>query len=327
MNFRTLEFIVEYSQENKGEHVIQYSVVSNLTLLSDEMLSFIKRNNISVSTSIDGPEALHNKNRPDSLGQGSYYRVQDKIKIIRDAGVELGAIETTTRAALSIPEEIVNLYLQLGFKSIFIRPLTPLGKAKKEWNTIGYQPEAFIDFYKKALARIIEVNLSGQLLREDHAMILLQRISGYPMNYMELRSPCGGGVGQIAYYPDGKVFTCDEARMLYETGDPSFLLGEVFNSQYNDLVGNRICRTVCSSSILESLPSCCDCVYQPYCGTCPVINYALYGDIIEKKPNNYRCIIYKGILDVIFSYLQQGDPDIMRIFDSWIKRGEECSYE
>ena len=47
------------------------------------------------------------------------------------------------------------------------------------------------------------------------------------MNYMELRSPCGAGVGQLAYYADGDIFTCDEGRMLHEMGQSTFRLGNV----------------------------------------------------------------------------------------------------
>ena len=169
---------------------------------------------------------------------------------------------------------------------------------------------------------IIAINQSGRLMREDHATILLKRIQGSPLNYMELRSPCGGGVGQLAYYCDGTVFTCDEARMFYEMGNSAFCLGNVRQSQYKDLVSTRVCRSVCSSSVLESLPSCSDCVYQPYCGTCPVVNYALYDDIIERKPNSYRCAIYKGILDILFNLIQKNDQSILHIFASWTTHWE-----
>ncbi len=103
---------------------------------------------------------------------------------------------------------------------------------------------------------------------------------------MELRSPCGATLGQMSYYYDGNIFTCDEGRMLYEMGDSSFLLGNVYNDSYMDMIGSDICKTLCKSSIIESLPKCNNCVYQPYCGTCPVVNYASDKDLFSKNPKD-----------------------------------------
>ena len=71
--------------------------------------------------------------------------------MVRDAGLHVGAIETTTRRSLREPDEIVNTYAGLGFESVFIRPLTPLGRAGQSWDEVGYSSEAFLEFYEKAI--------------------------------------------------------------------------------------------------------------------------------------------------------------------------------
>ena len=86
---------------------------------------------------------------------------------------------------------------------------------------------------------------------------------------------------------------------------------------YADLINNSVCKTVCASSILETIPTCCDCVYQTYCGTCPVVNYALDGDVIEKQPRGYKCRVYSGILDYLFSKFLENDNETMRILNTW----------
>ena len=81
----------------------------------------------------------------------------------------------------------------MGLKSIFIRPLTPLGCANKDWNIVGYSAEEFnVEFYNKAFDYILQLNMNGTEISEGHATIFLSKIlHGYPVNYMELRSPCG----------------------------------------------------------------------------------------------------------------------------------------
>ena len=104
--------------------------------------------------------------------------------------------------------------------------------------------------------------------------------------------------------------------MLAEMGNPTFCLGNVYKDNYNSIMESKVCRITCQASVLEGLPSCCDCVYHPYCGVCPVINLALENNIYERRPNNYRCRIYQGILDTLFELIE--DKEVEAIFTSWI---------
>ena len=317
LNFETVKFIVDYTEVHKEKHEIKYNLVSNLTLITDEMLDFFQEHNFGISTSIDGPEMIHNANRPFQDGTGTFDKVVDSVRRTRERGIHVGAIQTTTRETLLYPIESVRAYKELGFESIFIRPLTPLGRATHNWDKVGYSPEEFLTFYTQALDEMIQINRIERFLKEDHAAILLCKISGMSINYMELRSPCGASIGQLAYYADGDVFSCDEGRMLHEMGDQTFRLGSVSENTFAEIINNGVCKTVCASSILETIPSCCDCVYQPYCGTCPVVNYAHSRDIIEKVPRGYRCKIYSGMLDYLFKLMLDGNENVIEILKTW----------
>lgn len=317
LNYPIIKHIVEYTEKKNENHDIRFNLVSNLTLLTDDMITFFAEHKVGVSTSVDGHQLLHDRNRPFKSGAGSFEKVAQSVHRLRAAGISVGAIQTTTRESLKYPKQIVQAYHELGFDGIFIRPLTPLGKASKAWEKIGYSPSEYLSFYTACMEEIIAMNKAGIGMHEDHSAILLGRVSGRFVNYMELRSPCGAGIGQLAYFTDGNIFTCDEGRMLYEMGDDSFCLGNVFDSTYSDIIKSGNCSAVCSASILESIPGCCDCVYQPYCGTCPVVSFSQTGDIIEKTPRGYRCQIYGGMLDYLFTRLLENDDEIRRIFETW----------
>lgn len=318
LNFEVLKYIVEYTESVKKDKHISYNVVSNLVLLTDEIIDFFKQNKISISTSLDGPASVQNRNRVFISGEGSYDVVIEKMHLLSNNGLKFGAIQTTTKYSLNHAHEIIDEYLKSGLNYIFIRPLTQLGMAAEEWNEIGYSPAEFIEFYKQAMEYIIELNINGTYIQEGHASILLPKIlQGIGTNYMELRSPCGVGYGQMAYYYDGNIYTCDEGRMLAEMGHKSFLLGNV-NNTYEELVCSNTCKAACGASVLESTPACCDCVYQPYCGVCPVVNFVTENNILSLKANNFRCTIYKGILDIIFNYLYDNYEPIIDVFRRWI---------
>lgn len=322
LNFDVVADMIEYSKElNKdNKKNIEYTIVTNLIALTDEKLDFLNRNNVSICTSLDGCQSVHDHNRKLRSGDGTYDKLKQSIDKIKSTGKPVGAIETTTRFSLNYPKEIVDEYISMGLNGIFLRPLTPLGFAEAFWNEIGYTADEFMEFYNTAFSYILEVNKKGLLFSELHATYFLRKmLHGDADNYMELRSPCGAGIGQMSYYYNGNVYTCDEGRMMGEAGNDTFLLGNVYTDSYNDLMENRKCRTVCAASVVESLPECCDCAFHPYCGVCPVVAFAGNGDIFPREPFDFRCKVYMGIMNILFDILQNGDSDLINILYSWIE--------
>lgn len=319
LNWDILQHIVEYTEAHKGRHVVDYSVVTNLSLMTPDRLAFLMKYHVGISTSLDGNAEVHNSNRPFIDGQETFDIVQKQIHYLQEQGVHVGAIETTTRKGLQYSKELIDVYYAAGLHSVFIRPLTPLGYAVNNWKKIGYTPEEFLIFYKKCFEYIMEMNLRGIFMREGHAAIFLRKILCQDgENYMELRTPCGGVTGQIAYFYNGDIYTCDEGRMLGEMGDQLFRLGNVCNDTFDKVICSSACQAMMAASCLESVPECSDCAYLPYCGTCPVLNYSEYGDIFPSRPGGYKCRIYKGMLDILFEFLSRNDEHINRVLRSWI---------
>ncbi len=314
--FDLIKYIIQRGEEILTGKEVRYSLVSNLIMLTEEMAAFFEEHHVSISASLDGPKELHDCNRPQISGKGSYEPLIRGIQILREHHILSGAIQTTTAESLRYPREIVRTYEKLGFQQIFLRNLTKLGAAARNWERIGYTPEAYLHFYREALDEIICLNLNGKKMMDYFISLFLSKIFiGKSVNYMELRSPCGAAIGQVAFTPGGNVYTCDEGRMMAEMGDDLFLLGNVYKNGYDDWMNSDSCKSVCSASLLDSLPDCCDCVYKPYCGVCPVINYALNGNITSVSKD--RCKIFKGILDLIFEYIYKGDEKVMMIFRDW----------
>lgn len=67
---------------------------------------------------------------------------------------------------------------------------------------------------------------------------------------------------------------------------------------------------------------CDHCTYQPYCGICPVYNYASKGNIVTDQPNSDKCKQHKAMFDYLFAKLQ--DPKYIEIFSKWVFLGKEA---
>ena len=323
LNFDTAKEIILYTEQHKGDRDIRYTMVSNLIALTDEKLEFLKKYNVNVSTSLDGHKELHDWNRIVRNGESSYLFAEKGLQRLQEAGISGGAIETTTRRSLHSSKDIVNTYLAHDMHQVFLRPLTPLGMAAADWYELGYTVSEYLQFYQEALEYILYLNEQGIEFQELFATYFLKKILGnYAENYMELRSPCGGSIGQLAYYYDGNIYTCDEGRMVSESGDQSFCLGNVYSSSYTDLINTPVCKTIVSSSVIECLPGCESCVFQPYCGVCPIVTYKLEKNIIPREPHGYRCSLHYGILKILFEKIFENNPKTMKTFKRWIEGSE-----
>ncbi len=300
---------------------ISFSLVSTLHHLNDEMLSFCRDHRIQLSTSLDGPAFLHDANRPNP-DRNSYTRTVEGIERARAVvGFDnVSALTTLTRRSLEHPRAIVDEYVRLGFRSIFLRPLSPYGFALRSARRIAYPMVEFVTFYKTALDYILELNRAGVAIEEAYATILLRHIlTPFPTGYMDLRSPAGAGLGTLVYNYDGRVYASDEGRMAAETGDTRFILGRI-DQPYRDLMASEAMQWLLASGIAETIPGCADCAFVPYCGADPVHHASQQGDPVGHRPTSDHCRKHTGLFETIFGHLAQGEPDTFRTFLAWMTR-------
>ncbi|MFX8731546.1 His-Xaa-Ser system radical SAM maturase HxsB, partial [Acinetobacter baumannii] len=76
-----------------------------------------RQHDILISTSLDGPEELHNRNRPRP-GNDSYKRTIEGIqRVRRELGRDrVGALMTTTAASLNQVKPIIDEYIAQDFR-------------------------------------------------------------------------------------------------------------------------------------------------------------------------------------------------------------------
>ena len=301
-------------------------MVSNLALMTDEKLDYLLDNRVQICTSIDGPKDLHDKQRKLPT-LSSYDAATDWIRTINQAYVDRGldpslyhveALLTTTKAALDRPKEIVDTYAALGCRALFLRPIDPFGFAGKTKKTVEYPRREYLEFYANATNYILELNAQGVQMIERYAAIFLTKIlRGEDPNFLDIRSPAGAGIGQLAYSYDGNVYSCDEGRMLAASGDDTFLLGNVHESKYRDIVGHDTVRAMVIASNLDTQPDCVSCTYNPYCGIQTTHNHKTQGSIFGRMRESNICAVHKGIQDYLFNKLADGEPKVLEAFDRW----------
>ena len=318
--FDKLKYAVERSETIniiKKKH-ITYVVCTNSVALTEDFIVLCKNYNILISTSLDGPEFIHNQNRGRN---DSYKKV---IAGIENARTELGknkisALMTTSKLSLDYPKEIVDSYIENGFKNIFLRALNPYGLVYKSDDWKNYYSH-FVEFYKSSLDYIIEKNKSGIYFEESFTALILKKIlTPFAIGFVDLQSPAGLINAVVVYNYDGYVYASDESRMLAEHKDFTFRLGSV-KDKYEDIFYGRKALEIANTWSNESLTGCSDCAFQVYCGADPVRNYTTQNDMEGFRPTSSFCKKNKAIIQHIFSLIINRRDEVMPIFKSWINQ-------
>jgi His-Xaa-Ser system radical SAM maturase HxsB len=320
LNFPLIRRIV-YEAENQNQRVgkeLQFVIATNLAVATNEMLEFCAEHDIHISTSLDGPRELHNKNRPRP-GNDSYERVVRWIALAREivGRDKVSALMTTTQASLSEVKEIIDEYLAQEFHEIFLRSISPYGFAMKTKSFAAYDATRWLDFYKEGLEYIIDLNRRGVPFKEHYtALILKKMFTADDPGYVDLMNPAGIGIGAVVYNYDGAVYASDESRMLAEMGDQSFRIGDVNKNTYEEIFLSEKLLAPLNESFTLSAPMCSECAFEPYCGADPVYHHARHGDYLGHKAESEFCNKNMSIFKYLINKMEQ-DSFVKELFLRW----------
>lgn len=325
------EFVDAARARNKrmAGKTLHFRVLSNLSAMTEEIADWLIANQIEVCTTLDGPADLHDANL--SWRGGS--RHEDVVRWIElfhrknpkaDAPVGIEARVTVTRSTLSRAKDVVAEYVQRGLGTIVLRPLHGAGLPSAVWSEVGYTAEDYLAFYRQALEAVLAQNRGGSRLRERMAEVFAARIlPGQESNVVDVQSPDGAGLSQLAYRADGLVFPSDEALSVSLSGDSMFELGRVDTLSLPDVLQHPTVRAIAAASLLDLQPMCADCWNKPFCGISPVFNYRTQGDLVGQRPRSLKCKEHMAVAGRVFEILSdEQDPTGAGILRDWAANGE-----
>lgn len=306
-----------------SKKTLEFVICTNLTNMTRSKLEFLRDHQVCISTSLDGPEFLHDNNRILRKGGGTHAAFIDKLQsAISICGQDrVSALMTTTSDNVDHFKEVIDEYIRLGFPGVFFRALNPYGLAAKNAERLGYTMAHFAQRYEEALDYIIELNLKGTRFVEFFATILLSRIlTPFSTGFVDLQSPSGAGISGVIYDYNGDVYPADEGRMLARMGDRRFFMGNIFTDRYDAIFGGPVLQEIVVKSCVEAMPGCASCMFRTYCGSDPVRNYLETGDIVGRRPGNGFCEKNMAVFKILFRKLRENDDNVMDVFWSWVTR-------
>lgn len=305
------EFVktIRHHAERSSKKIHSIVIVTNMTLMTEEIANYILENNIGFCSSLDGPEILHDMHRSFLGGGGSYNVITKWLAYFRERGKTINLMPTITSYSLKFDASaIIDEHRRWGSRRITFRPVYRVGRATNN-ESMWLQAEEFIQYRIKGIEYMVSLSEKGEIIYDVEVQAMLKNILGFPQAYMCMRKPCGAGVSQLSVSPDGSIFPCDLAKTM-----PELSVGNV-KENYYDVVARTLQFIV---RTCEFQPLCDTCTFGAYCGTCFTRTYAAFKDSVSRTPRDFDCKVNKAMFRYLFEKLQ--DERYRKIFELWAKQ-------
>ena len=293
----------------------EFVICTNLTRITDEIESIFARDDVVISTSIDGPLAIMTANRTgaDELSQAVFRNFEH---IVGKYGPEkVSALPTVTDQVIDKPEELIDFYVSLGFQSIFLRPVNYMGFARKAHGDLSRDADTWNRFYCRAVEHIVDIN-DRRYFEEFYLSLLVRSVfGGLQHGYVDLRSPSRFASDYCVVDFDGTLYPSDEARMLSRTRSVDLSIGTMAEGFAADKI-----RQLNLHAINQVHPDCIHCAYMPYCGIDIIDDISRYGRTDIPKHETWFCQRQTNLFDLIFEKVASEDRRYLAVFLKWLYR-------
>lgn len=276
INYDVLQKVVDYSK--KFHNPIEFSLVTNGTLINQERADYLKENNVNIGISVDGIKEIHDSNRPFRVGGvGSYDAAENARELLQKNGNKYGLSITVSKEFIHYQDKILEWINEKKEKGVFYN-LYHFSEKDEGWeqhvkDTTDFLIKSYEYFKDQPLA-------DGRIQRQIDSII----------NNNFYVSDCGAiGCGQFTVMPNGDISICHS-----DSNTGKHIIGNIESLDINSIFLTNEGQRWIERAPLKN-DECLKCEALFCCGGgCKVQAETLFGsrDSIDRS----YCIYVKNIL-------------------------------
>jgi uncharacterized protein len=280
-----------------GQRVLN-TLQTNGTLLDDEWGALLRKHDVLVGLSIDGPAAMHDAHRVDKGGKPTFARVMRGLDVLRQHGVAWNALVTVNSANVDQAREVYT----------FLR------------DDLGARFIQFIPIVERASPHSVDAARYGQFLVEVFEEWICQDVGEVFVNVFDTALAHWLGMDQVGMCVHAR--TCGSALVLEHNGDlyscdhyvaDEYRIGNITNGRTLAQLATSQRQTAFGLAKRDTLPGHCRrCDVRFACnGGCPKDRFLTTPD--GEPGLNYLCGGYQRF----FRYVDRP----MRMMADLVRRG------
>lgn len=219
LNKQTFCFAIKYARTKFKGKKLELSLVTNGSLIDDEVAKCIKDNKVVVSVSLDGSDAIANQHRKFVTGENVFDVALKGYKFLQSKGIQPGISCTITNTNVDKLDDIVKYFVnELNVKGMGMNPLLQIRGNKQIKLSSKKVNKALVDAFEY---------LRRKGVYEDRVM---RKIIAFTENKIKIND-CGACGNQIVIFPKGRVGICHAF-----IGDKKYTIGEVNKLRPRDII-------------------------------------------------------------------------------------------
>ncbi len=299
LRFDLMKTIIPYANRKAEEYhkSVKFSMTTNGTLLTDEVIDFLTENKVNTMVSFDGPQDIHDKNRIFTDGSGTFERVFpafNKLKKKAD-----GTRTISVMRSFNTPmKDIAQSLLDLGSTDFNIFPaISGGGQLIIPYDNGDSGNNDNIDLYNKQFEEMVVFFLDKGMLSQDKPPVDFSWFFQILDKKEKREINCSAAYMRLAVDADGYILPCD-----HFIGETTFYMGNVLTGpDWNFRETFKQMRAVNSKT-------CGICWARNLCGGwCPFYSFNHHHDL--KKPVEAQCRLLKNYFEIamgIYSLFKKG---------------------
>ena len=298
---------VDYQKYYAGGRKIINAFQTNGTLINDKWCRFFRDHNFLVGVSIDGPEKIHDCYRPDKHGSGSWHKVIEGIRLLKNHNVDFNTLTVINDHNANYPLEVYEFLKSIGSRFHQYIPIVeqlavdsgdyPLSLVSPDYTGKTHitdwsvSPVQFGNFY---------ISIFDRWVKNDVGTVFVQMFDVMLTNW--INEPCG-----LCVYDK----TCGTAAVLEHNGDlyscdhfvyPENLLGNILEKPLLSMMLSDRQKKFGASKRAALPPTCLNCTFLGICnGGCP--KNRVQAEPGFEKGLNYLCSGLKKIYAHVTPYM------------------------
>ncbi|PKM44725.1 MAG: hypothetical protein CVV05_09225 [Gammaproteobacteria bacterium HGW-Gammaproteobacteria-1] len=252
---------------------LRYALTTNGTVVTDEIIAFLKAHVDYVAVSLDGEVRLNDRERRFRNGtRGVHDAVCATLARFREAGIRFGIRGTVTEDGAGMVDATTRYLRGLGADSVRIVPA---------FHADGW-PLPALDVLAESMCAL-ELEALAQVARgeepvrgESFYKTLACTIGGERRDH-----PCAAGDAMLAVAVDGGVYPCD-----HFVGVTDYCMGNVCDESWP---GQRFAqvRAKLNGNSVTQRAACRECAVRHVCGgECHAHSLAAHGNIATPSPSH-----------------------------------------
>lgn len=274
--------LVELQTKYNNKNIKVYnSIQTNGMLIDDDWAEFFYKNDFLVGLSLDGPKKIHDMNRIDKNGKGSFNRIQKTIIKFNKYNVKYNILCVVSKLVSRHVEKVYNYYSKNNFNYLQFIPCLDEMNKEPGLNIFSIKPKDYGDFLKKLFDLWYKDFMNGKKISIRMFDNIIQILMGYPPESCDMKGFCSAN---LVIEADGSVYPCD----FYVLDE--WKLGDVYNNKISEMIKSN--RALDFVTISKKIPEQCkECDFFFVCKSgCRRHYEPIRNNDLEK---NYFCDAYK----------------------------------